>query len=105
MTLPPASALAPAWVQIGAARLCQREFKPALLAYLHVPIYTPDRARLMPAALLGSARAYLGLEDKHRAEDTLNELLTTYPAAPEASEARQQLQKLTGRAPDPTPGS
>ncbi len=100
----PASALAPAWVQLGAARLSRREFKPALIAYLHVPIYTPDLARLMPTALLGTARAYLGLEDKHRAEDTLNELLSAYPAAPEATEARQQLQKLNGHSPNPTPG-
>ena len=101
----PASALAPAWVQIGAARLAKREFKPALLAYLHVPVYTPERVRLMPTALLGSARAYLGLEDNPRAETSLNELVGTYPAAPEAAEARQQLQKLNGSAPNPTPGS
>ena len=99
-----AAVLAPAWIQIGAAHLARREFKPALLAYLHIPVYTPERARLMPAALLGSARAYLGLEDKQRAEIALNELLTTYPAAAEAAEARQQLQKLDGRASNPTPG-
>ena len=101
----PASAVAPAWLQIGAAHLARREFKPALLAYLHVPVYTPERARLMPTALLGSARAYLGLQDKTRAEASLNELVSTYPAAPEAAEAKQQLQQLNGPAPAPTPGS
>ena len=100
----PASALAPAWLQVGAAHLARREFKPALLAYLHIPVYTPERARLMPAALLGSARAYLGLEDKQRAEVALNELLTAYPTTAEAAEARQQLPKLSGRAANPTPG-
>ena len=101
----PASVLAPVWVQIGAARLAKREFKPALLAYLHIPVYTPERTRLMPLALLGSARAYLGLEDKARAETSLNELVSTYPTAPEAAEARQELQKLDGPTPNPTPGS
>ena len=100
----PASALAPAWLQLGAVRLSRREFKPALLAYLHIPVYTPERTLLMPTALLGSAFAYLGLEDKRRAEETLNELLTTYPTAPEAADARQQLQKLNGNLPEPTPG-
>ena len=95
----PAAALAPAWVQLGSAHLIRREFKPALLAYLHVPVYTPDRVRLMPTVLLGSARAYLGLEDKTRAENFLNELVNTYQAAPEAAEAHQQLQKLGSPAP------
>ena len=103
-TAPP-SGLAPAWVQIGAAHLARREFKPALLAYLHVPVYTPERVRLMPTALLGSARAYLGLADKQRAEESLNDLLAAYPNAVEAAEARQQLQKLNGRASSPAPGS
>ncbi len=97
----PAAALAPAWVQVGAAHLAKREFKPALLAYLHVPVYTPDRVRLMPAALLGSGRAYLGLEDKLRAGNAFNELVSAYPTAPEAAEARQQMQKLG----NPAPGS
>ena len=101
----PESVLAPAWMQVGAAHLARREFEPALLAYLHIPVYTPERARLMPAALLGSARAFLGLPDKQRAEETLNELLTSYPNAAEAAEARQQLQKLDAPTSAPAPGN
>ncbi len=101
--IPPA-ALAPAWVDQGAAWLTQRDYKAALLAYLRVPVYVPERARYMPAALLGSARAYMGLDDKRRAEDALNQLLSTYPAALEIPEAKQQLQRLTGGSADPSPG-
>ena len=101
----PAASLAPVWVAQGAASLERRDHKAALLAFLRVPVYAPERTRYMPAALLGSARAYLGLDDKHRAEDALNQLLSTYPNAAEAAEARQQLQRLGSRPANPTPGS
>ncbi len=101
----PPAALAPVWVDQGTAWLGRRDYKAALLAYLRVPVYAPERTRFMPAALLGSARAYLGLDDKPRAEGALNQLLSAYPSAAEAAEARQQLQRITGRAPNPAPGS
>lgn len=101
----PPAALAPVWIDQGAASLGRRDYKAALLAYLRVPVYAPERARFMPAALLGSARAYLGLDDKHRAEGSLNQLLSSYPTAAEAVEARQQLERITGHATNPAPGS
>ena len=90
----PPDELVEGWLAVGSARLALRDYKDALLAFLHVPVYAPDRALLMPPALLGSAKAYLGLDDKPRAQTTLKQLLADYPNSPEAVEARDRLQKL-----------
>ena len=96
--------LAEAWLTVGSAHLALREYREALLAFLHVPVYTPERALLMPPALLGSAEAYNGLEDGQRAQAALKELVAAYPNAPEAAEARNRLQKISARAPKPASG-
>ena len=98
LSLPPSS-LVEAWLTVGSAHLALRDYKDALLAFLHVPVYAPDKALLMPAALLGSAGAYVGLDDTPRAQAALKELLASYPNSPEAALARDRLQKLTARPP------
>ena len=103
LTLPPSS-LVEAWLTIGSARLALREYKDALLAFLHVPVYAPDKALLMPPALLGSAGAYTGLDDVPRAQEVLKELLASYPNSPEAAQAKDRLQKLAARPPKPAGG-
>lgn len=75
--------------------LASKDWDSALLAYLHVPVFYPDQTALMPQVLLGSARAYAGLEDKADAVKTLNELNRRFPASSEAAEAKIDLQKLT----------
>jgi tetratricopeptide (TPR) repeat protein len=95
--------LGEAWLNIGAAHLALRNYKPALLAYLHVPVYSPDRAQLMPPALLGSAAALVALEDKTRAQETLKKLIAAYPASPEAAEAKKRFQKLAAPDADAAP--
>ena len=92
------------WLAIGSARLALRQYKEALLAFLHTPVYTPNRVLLMPPALLGSAKAYAGIEDDRRAQTALNELLATYPNSSEAAEAKDLLQKLQSRRPKPANG-
>jgi tetratricopeptide (TPR) repeat protein len=92
-TVPP-SVLVEAWLAIGKARLAVRDFQPALLAFLHVPVYAPDRVLLMPSALLGSASAYTQLNDKPRAQEALATLVAEYPNSTEAGEAKERLQKL-----------
>ncbi len=90
----PPDELVEGWLAVGSARLALRDYKDALLAFLHVPVYAPDRALLMPPALLGSARAYIGLEDKPRAQSALQRVIADYPNSTEATEARDRLQKL-----------
>ena len=100
----PIDDLVDAWLTAGQAHLGLRDFKPALLAFLHVPVYTPDRAGLMAPALLGSASAYLGVDDGQRAQNALKELIATYPSSPEASEAKSRLQRLAAHLPKPSGG-
>lgn len=88
------SVLAEAWVKIGDAYLAQRIWDKAELAYLHVPVFYEDAKLWMPPALLGSARAFRGLEDLDRAKKTLNDLTTKFPRSPQAKIARGELQNL-----------
>lgn len=84
------------WIAYGAAQLALRKYEPALLAYLHIPVYTPDRTGLMPAALLGSGIAYVGIDDRPRAESTFKDLIARFPNSPEAANAKSRLEKLNG---------
>ena len=91
------SILAEAWIKKGDVLLAQRHFDSALLAYLHVPIFYADEKTFVPAALLGSGRAYWRLDDAERAKKSLNELITSYPKAPEAALAQSELQRIQNR--------
>jgi len=86
--------LAEAWVKRGDALLAQRQWDGAVLAYLHVPVFYEDEKLWMPPALLGSARAFRGLEDLERAKKSLNDLTAGYPQSAQAEIARTELQKL-----------
>ena len=98
----PPQSTAEAWLNVGAAKLAQRKYQEALLAYLHVPVYTPDRTALLPNSMLGSAIAYQGMDDKTRAEAAFNELIAKYPTSPEAADAKTRLQKMKGPEADKT---
>ena len=86
--------LAEAWVRKGDAFLAQRQWDGAVLAYLHVPVFYQDEKRWMPPALLGSARAFRGLEDLDSAKKSLNDLTAQFPKSAQAETARAELQKL-----------
>ena len=86
--------LAEAWVRRGDTLLAQRQWDGAVLAYLHVPVFYEDEKRWMPPALLGSARAFRGLQDPERAKRSLNDLTAQYPKSAQAELARAELQKL-----------
>ena len=90
----PPESVAEGWVALGAAQMSLRNYRAAQLAYLHVPVYTPDRANLMPAALLGSGSALVGLDDKGRAIATFQDLIARFPNSPEAAEAKNRLKNL-----------
>lgn len=85
---------AEAWLLKGKLLLGRREFQPALLAYLHLPTLYYDQRRLQPAALLGSGRAYVGLKDEERARRAFADLQKEFPAAPETTAAKAELQAL-----------
>lgn len=83
--LPPGDAAAIAVLR-GNLRLQESDWEGALEAFLGIPAFYPTQTRLMPPALLGSARAYRKLGDLGRAERSLLELVEHYP---ESAEARQ----------------
>jgi TolA-binding protein len=66
------------------------------MAYLHVPVFYRDEHTIMPAALLGSAQAYLRLDQNELARKSLQELIKTFPQSAEAAAAQIELQK-TGK--------
>jgi tetratricopeptide (TPR) repeat protein len=86
--------LAQAWIHKGDAYAGLKQWDDALLAYLHVPVFYSDETTMLPAALLGSARAYRRIDDPARAKKTFNELIATYPNSPEAALASTELKKL-----------
>ena len=92
------------WLAFGQAQLEKREYRAALLAFLHVPVYSPDRVPLMAPALLGSANAYVGLDDRQRAQTTLKDLIVTYPSSPEAARAKDRLRAIAAPTPKPAGG-
>ena len=92
----PPQTLSEAWLAMGSANLALGRNKAALLAYLHVPVYVPERALVMAPALLGSAVAYGRLNDNTRARESLQELVATYPNSREATEAKDRLRTLDG---------
>jgi tetratricopeptide (TPR) repeat protein len=86
--------LANAWTTKGDALLAQKNADEALMAYLHVPVFYYEEKQFMPAALLGSARAYRRLDDVDHAKKTLNELIASFPQSAEAAAAQTELKKL-----------
>ena len=98
----PPESVAEGWLTVGGALLGQRDYRGAQLAYLHVPVYTPDRTSLMPAALLGSGAALVGLDDKKRAVGTFQDLIARFPNSPEAADAKTRLKNLNGPNADVT---
>ena len=89
--------LATASVNKGQSHLALKQYEPALIAFLQVPVFFPNQRLLVPQAMLGSAKAYYGLEDLVRAKATLDELLKDYGSSPQAAEARTELAKVAKR--------
>ncbi len=89
-----AAVLAEAWVTKGTLLLAQKQWDGALLAFLRVPVFYRDEKLFMPAAMLGSARAYRRLEDLDRAKRSLYDLIAAFPKSAEAAIAQTEIQKL-----------
>lgn len=89
--------LATASIIKGECLLVKKEWDDALLAFLQTPVFYPGEKMLLPQAMLGAARAHFGMEDLPRAKATLDELLKTYGATPEAAQAQTEVEKITRR--------
>jgi hypothetical protein len=86
---PPAVA-ARAWLLRGDLAAARSAHAEALECYLRVPAFFGGLDDLMPAALLGAARAYKGYGDTDRAERSALELIDRHPATLQAAQAKKE---------------
>jgi len=89
-----ARTLARAWTSKGDALLAAGDYDGALLAYLRIPIFYSNEDASVPAALLGSARAYEGLGDFDLARESLTQLNKDYATSPEAAVSKDDLVRI-----------
>ena len=68
----------------------RKQFEKALGFYLQVPAFYGMCDSVMPAALLGSARAYRGYGDTTRSDRAYLDLIVMYPASAEAEIAKNE---------------
>lgn len=86
----PPAVEARSWVMRGHLALGRREHDKALECYLRVPAFFGGMDEVMPAALLGAARAHRARGDAARAKPYAIELADAYPDSPEAAVARTE---------------
>lgn len=79
-----------AWLLRGDLAAARAAHAEALECYLRVPAFYGTIDELMPAALLGAARAYKGYGDNGRAERSALELIDTYSATLQAAQAKKE---------------
>jgi tetratricopeptide (TPR) repeat protein len=70
----------------------RKNFERALEYYLQVPAFYGIQDSILPAAILGSARAYKGFGDTARAERAYLEVIVSYPNTAEAAKAKTESQ-------------
>ncbi len=85
------SATAAASVVRGLCLLEKKQYPEALKAFLELPVFLPDETALSGIALLGTARAYYGMEDFDRSISVLESLIKTRPETPEITTAETLL--------------
>jgi len=90
-----AAVLAETWVDKGDSLLASKDYQAALLAYLHVPVFFPDRRLLMPKALLGSARAFKEMKDYKRARESLDDLKSGFAGSSASADADAELKDIS----------
>ncbi len=86
----PPAIQARAWLLRGDLAAARASHGEALEHYLRIPAFYGTIDELMPAALLGAARAYRGYGDNGRAERSALELIDTYPDTLQAATARRE---------------
>jgi len=88
-----AKTLTLAWLAKADLYFAQHEFDEALMSYLTVTVFYPDRNPQVPRALWGAAQSYAKLKDSDNQDLTLHELVTNYPDNPETALARAEIMK------------
>lgn len=86
----PPAIQARAWLLRGDLAAARASHAEALECYLRVPAFFGTIDEVMPAALLGAARAYRGYGDSGRAERAALDLIDAYPATLQAAEAKKE---------------
>ncbi|MEO8353584.1 MAG: tetratricopeptide repeat protein [Chthoniobacteraceae bacterium] len=89
--------LATASVYQGECHLARKEFEPAILCFLTVPVFYPDQHYLEARWKLGAGRAFFAAGEIDRAKETLNELVEKQSAAPEVAAAKAELDRIARR--------
>lgn len=84
-------AVAAAAVARGLVLLNKKQYPEAMKSFLELPVFLPDETALSGMALLGTARAYFGMEDYNRAIETLENLIKSRPGTPEVATAESLL--------------
>ena len=82
--------IAAASVASGLAHL-EKEPRLALKCFLELPVFLPNETALSGIARLGVAKSYYAMSDYDHAIASLEELISTQPAAPEAAKAKSLL--------------
>ena len=83
-----------AQLALGRALLLKKDNAGAIRAFLTVKVFYPSIALLQPAVLMGTASSYEALNDKKRALQSLNEVVTVWPDSPQAAEAKKKSDAL-----------
>jgi tetratricopeptide (TPR) repeat protein len=73
--------LADAWLLLGHNLLASNDQAGAVMAYLRLPIFFPDKDVPVAEARLGAARSFIALENTASAREILKELIAKTPKA------------------------
>ena len=84
-----------AQLALGRTLLAKKDYPGALRAFLTIKVFYPSVTLLQPAALLGSAQAYVGLKDGKRAAEAVKDLSESYPSSPLLPEAKKLSETLS----------
>lgn len=89
--------VATASVYQGECQLAAKEFEPAILSFLTVPVFYPEQANLQGRWMLGAGRAFFGAGELVKAKETLGELINNHATAPEVPAAKAELEAIERR--------
>ena len=85
--------LALAWLSKGKAHYALEQYDEALMDFLTVTVFYSEQAVDQPPAVLGSARAYVKLQEPQNAMKAFQQIVDTWPDSPEAMVAKAELKK------------
>ena len=84
-----------AQLALGRTLLAKKDYPGALRAFLTIKVFYPSVTLLQPAALLGAAKAYVGLKDEKRAAEAIKDLSESYPSSPMVPDAKKLSETLS----------